>query len=96
MKPGFVYILASQKQGTLYVGVTANLCHRVSEHKSAKTKSFTQKHKVSRLVYFEEYESIYESIEREKQLKAWKRVWKIELIEEHNSGWNELYYDICE
>lgn len=96
MKKGYVYILANQKHGTLYIGVTADLCHRISEHKAEKTKGFTQKYKVHRLVYFEEYESIYEAIEREKQLKPWKRAWKIELIEKSNHDWNELYYSACE
>ena len=96
MKQGCVYILASQKNGTLYTGVTADLCERILQHKSCKAEGFTQKHKVTRLVYFEVFDSMYEAIYREKQIKAWRRQWKIDLIEGDNPDWKELYYDVCE
>ena len=90
----FVYILASQKNGTLYIGVTNNLSRRVWEHKEKMVPGFTRKHNVDRLVYSEEYEEVDEAIRREKQLKKWNRVWKIELIEEANPRWEDLYFDL--
>ncbi|HSW36914.1 MAG TPA: GIY-YIG nuclease family protein [Candidatus Saccharimonadales bacterium] len=90
MKHWYVYILASQRNGTLYVGVTNDLARRGDEHKAKATKSFTQKHSVNTLVYFEAYDSPEEAISREKNLKAWQRAWKIRLIEEVNPGWKDL------
>ncbi len=81
---GYVYIMASRVAGTLYLGVTSNLAKHVSEHKSNARGGFTAKHDVHRLVYFEEYGSIELAIEREKKLKKWKRMWKIQLIENMN------------
>ena len=90
MKTYFVYILASQQYGTLYVGVTSNLEKRVYEHKNDVVKGFTAKYKVHRLVYFEETNDVLSAIHREKQLKKWKRTWKIELIEKGNPSWGDL------
>lgn len=90
MKIYYVYILASQHYGTLYVGVTNNLQRRVWEHKQHVNKSFTQKYEVHNLVFFETYSSILEAIRREKQLKKWKRTWKTRLIEDQNQEWNDL------
>jgi putative endonuclease len=81
MKNGFVYIMASGKNGTLYIGVTSDLPKRVYEHKNDLVDGFTKKYKVHDLVFFEEAPEIGSAIMREKQMKAWKRQWKIELIE---------------
>jgi putative endonuclease len=94
MKEYFVYLLASKKNGTLYIGVTNNLIRRITEHKNDFIKGFTSKYKVHRLVYFERFLTIQEAITREKRLKKWKREWKIELIERNNPEWKELYYEL--
>ncbi len=91
MKQYAVYILASRKNGTLYIGITGDLEHRVWEHKQGKVKGFTQKYKVHKLVYFELYESASEAITREKNLKKWNRIWKLRIIEEKNPYWKDLY-----
>jgi putative endonuclease len=88
----YVYILASKKRGTLYIGVTADLLQRVSEHKNGAIDGFTKKYHVHILTYYEEYQYIEDAIHREKQLKRWNRDWKIELIEESNPGWKDLYF----
>ena len=94
MRYGYVYILCSQKNGTLYIGVTSNLGARLEEHKSRHyPKSFTAKHNVTRLVWFERYDLIVDAIAREKAIKKWKRAWKIELIEQTNPEWRELILD---
>jgi putative endonuclease len=80
----YVYILASQKNGTLYLGVTSDLVKRIYEHKNDLVGGFTKKYKVHRLVYFETTNDVYGAIQREKQLKKWNRQWKIRLIEEKN------------
>lgn len=92
-KIGYVYILASNKNGTLYIGVTTNLIQRVYQHKSHMVEGFTQKYHVDRLVYVEEFPNIADAIEREKQLKKWNRAWKVALIEEDNPGWQDLSED---
>ena len=94
MKNYFVYIMASQKNGTLYIGVTRNLKKRVSEHKNDLVDGFTKKYRVHRLVYFESTTDVKAAITREKQLKAWKRQWKIQLIEKGNTDWRDLYEDL--
>ena len=94
MRQYYVYILASSKNGTLYIGVTANLVKRVYEHKQGFISSFTKKYKVHKLVYFETTPDIKEAIQREKQLKKWQRQWKIDLIEKHNPNWQDLYFDL--
>lgn len=87
----YVYILASKKNGTLYVGVTSNLQHRVEVHKRKYLKkSFTSKYNVGALVYFEIFDEPSEAIYREKQLKWWRRQWKIDLIEKLNRDWTDL------
>ncbi len=90
MKRYFIYILASYRNGTIYVGVTGNLSKRIELHKKTAVKGFTKKYFVHNLVYFEEYNTAIEAIAREKQLKNWKRSWKIELIEKTNPDWNDL------
>jgi len=91
MKNYYVYILCSSKNGTLYIGVTGNLDRRVKNHKTGLVRGFTQKYGVCRLVYFETFESITVAIHREKQLKNWKRSWKIDLIEKMNPTWRDLF-----
>jgi len=86
----FVYILASKRNGTLYVGVTNDLTRRVLEHKHGRVPGFTKKYGVSLLVYFETFDRIEDAIAREKQVKGWNRAWKIRQIEKNNSGWNDL------
>jgi putative endonuclease len=86
-----MYILASQRNGTLYIGVTNNLKRRVYEHKSDINDGFTKQYHTHLLVYFEAHESIESAIQREKRLKKWNRTWKLKLIEEHNPNWIDLY-----
>jgi putative endonuclease len=90
----YVYLLASKKNGTLYLGVTSNLIKRVYEHKNNLVSGFTQKYKIQNLVYYETTDDINSAITREKQLKKWKRAWKIELIEKTNPGWRDLYFEL--
>lgn len=90
----FVYILTSKYNGTLYIGVTSNLKKRVFEHKNKLVKGFTEKHDVHQLVYYEQVSDVYSALTREKQLKAWKRDWKIRIINEFNPGWKDLYDDL--
>jgi putative endonuclease len=91
-----VYILCSGRNGTLYLGVTNNLIRRVHEHKQKKSDGFSKKYNVDRLVYFEECDDISAAIYREKCLKKWNRDWKLNLIEEFNSEWKDLYDDIIQ
>ena len=86
----FVYILASKRNGTLYVGVTNDLARRVSEHKAKHVPGFTRKYGVAVLVYFESFESILEARAREHSLKRWRRAWKVALIEKLNADWRDL------
>ena len=86
----FVYILASRRNGTLYIGVTNDLARRMSEHKAKLVPGFTRKYEVDKLVYFEEYTSILEARARERSLKRWQRAWKIALIEKMNPQWRDL------
>jgi putative endonuclease len=90
----FVYLLASGRNGTLYVGVTSDLVKRVFQHKNDLADGFTKKYAVHNLVWFESTPSIEEAIRKEKQIKDWKRAWKIELIEKANPQWRDLYADI--
>jgi putative endonuclease len=90
----YVYLLASKRNGTLYVGVTSNLIKRVYEHKNNLVIGFTQKYKVHHLVYYETTEDINSAIAREKHLKKWKRAWEIELIEKNNPEWRDLYSEL--
>jgi putative endonuclease len=90
----FVYILASAKNGTLYIGVTNNLVRRIYEHKNNLTKGFTERYSVDKLVHFEQFDDIHNAIQREKCLKKWNRAWKIRLIERTNPGWHDLYDSI--
>ncbi len=91
MKQYFVYILASKRNGTLYIGVTNDLIKRLFEHRKDLTDGFTKKYQVHRLVYFEHTSDVRAAIARGKQLKNWKRQWKMELIEKENPYWEDLY-----
>ena len=93
MKSYFVYILASARNGTLYIGVTNNLERRMYEHSHHLQPGFTDMDNVTRLVYFEETSSVEVAIAREKQLKNWRRAWKLELIEKENPEWRDLADD---
>jgi putative endonuclease len=86
-----VYILASKRNGTMYIGVTSSLAKRIWEHKSNLVEGFTKRYHVHNLVWYELHESMEFAIEREKRLKEWKRAWKIELIELSNPNWHDLY-----
>jgi putative endonuclease len=91
MKQYFVYILASKRNGTLYIGITSDLIRRVYEHRNKLIPGFTSKYDVGMLVHFEEFNDIESAICREKQLKKWNRKWKLDLIEEGKPGWKDLY-----
>ena len=87
----YLYILASRRNGTLYIGVTNNLIKRVYEHKNNLVKGFTQKYNVHKLVCYEVFDNAYDAITREKWMKKWKRQWKVALIEKENPNWEDLY-----
>ena len=88
---GFVYILASKPNGTLYIGVTGDIVRRVHQHRTGEGSDFVDQYDVTRLVHVERFDDIKHVIRREKQLKAWKREWKRELIRDHNPQWHDLY-----
>ncbi|MBI2234986.1 MAG: GIY-YIG nuclease family protein [Micavibrio aeruginosavorus] len=95
MKEGFyVYILSSRRNGTLYVGVTSDLIKRVWQHKDGEIEGFTKKYNVKTLVYYEVHGNAESAITREKQIKEWKRKWKLQLIEKDNPDWSDLYDQI--
>ena len=91
----YVYLMASRKDGTLYAGVTRDLVGRVYQHKTKAMKGFTSRYAVDRLVWFETYDDPVSAITREKEIKKWRRDWKIRLIEESNPDWRDLYPEIC-
>ena len=94
MKQMYVYIMASQKNGTIYVGVTSDLIKRVWQHKNHVVEGFTEQYKVDKLVYYEIWQDELGAISREKTLKHWNRNWKLALIEKNNPEWRDLYDDI--
>jgi putative endonuclease len=94
MKNYYVYILASKRNGTLYIGVTNDLIRRVYEHKNGLVEGFSKKYQTHLLIYFEMTTDINSAIEREKNLKKWKREWKLELIEKNNPEWKDLYDEL--
>lgn len=96
MKDYYVYILASERNGTLYIGVTSDLVRRVWEHKNGIKSGFASKYKAYQLVYYEHTNSVEAAIQREKRLKRYKREWKRELIEKQNPLWHDLYEEICQ
>ena len=89
-----VYILTNKPLGTLYIGVTSNLPQRIWQHKTKVTKGFTEKYNLNKIVWYEAHGDIVSAIQREKALKAWKRDWKIRIIEEMNPLWRDLYVDL--
>jgi len=90
MKSYYVYILASKRNGTLYVGVTSNLVKRINEHKEGAVLGFSKRYNVKKLVYYEETNDVQIALQREKRLKKWKRQWKLDLIEKENPTWRDL------
>ena len=93
-KKGYLYILASRRNGTLYVGVTSDLAKRMEEHRLKLVEGFTKRYGVTKLVYFEIFEDIKDAIARERHIKEWRREWKIELIQSFNPYWRDLYENI--
>ncbi|HZR34137.1 MAG TPA: GIY-YIG nuclease family protein [Nevskia sp.] len=93
-KAFWVYILASARNGTLYTGVTSDLIKRIWQHKNDEVGGFTKQYQVHNLVWFERHENAESAIAREKQIKEWKRKWKLELIESGNPTWRDLYHEI--
>ena len=94
MKQPCVYLLASKRNGTLYVGVTSNLVQRVWQHKNDMVEGFTKRYGVHTLIWYEVHETMESAITREKAIKRWKREWKIELIKRDNPSWRDLYDDL--
>ncbi len=94
MKQPCVYIMASQRNGTLYIGVTSNLIQRVWQHREDIVEGFTQDHGVKTLMWFEQHETMESAITREKAIKKWNRAWKLRVIEEQNPEWNDLWFEI--
>ena len=90
-----VYLLTSKPNGTIYVGVTSNLAQRVWQHKNNQVEGFTQRYGVHTLVWYEAHDTMESAIAREKAIKVWKRVWKLELIEKTNPGWRDLYEELA-
>ncbi len=88
--------MAKSYRGTLYTGVTSDLCKRIYEHRNKIIEGFTAKYGIKSLVYFEIHENMEAAITREKTIKKWKRAWKYDLIEKENPGWNDLYQNLCE
>ena len=93
-KLGYVYILANKPKGTLYVGVTSDLIKRIFQHRNAEIDGFTARYGIKTLVYYENHEDIAVAIAREKRVKKWRRSWKIDLIEENNPEWRDLWPSI--
>ncbi len=93
-KQYYIYILASKRNGTLYIGVTNDLIRRIEEHKNGLVEGFTNKYNVKMLVYYEITENVQSALQREKALKKWNRKWKLALIESENPGWKDLSDDL--
>ena len=92
----YVYLLASRKDGTLYLGVTSDLVRRIYQHREKELPGFTSRYDVGRLVWFEVYDDPATAIAREKEIKKWRRKWKIALIEKENPDWKDLYSEIIQ
>ena len=93
-KGGYVYIMSNEKRTTFYIGVTSDLKTRIADHKNRIGSEFTSKYKLTDLIYFEDFQDIYQAIDREKQLKNWHREWKINLIKSVNPDMHDLYWEI--
>jgi len=94
MKQGWVYILTNKRNGTLYIGVTSDLPHRIEQHRAGKVAGFTQKYALRMLVWHQHFENLHDARRREVQMKEWKRAWKVELIEAANPDWRDLSFDL--
>jgi len=94
MRRGYIYMMTSKRNGTLYLGVTSNLIERVTQHKEGRGSEFVKRYKVTMLVWYEEWALIVNAIQRETSLKRWPRKWKLELIEKMNPDWRDLYADL--
>ena len=94
MKNYYIYIMTNKRNGTLYIGVTNDLIRKVYEHKNYLLDGFTKNYDIKMLVYFEIYDSIETALNREKNIKAWQRSWKVRIIEEQNPHWNDLYNQV--
>ena len=90
-QPSYVYIMSNRKNGTTYIGITSDIVKHVYEHKHGVARGFTHKYNLHTLVHYEVFDGIEYAIAREKQLKAWKKTWKVELIEKQNPEWKDLY-----
>ena len=95
-KAGYVYIMASRRNGTIYIGVTSDLINRVAQHRSGKIKGFTSQYGCKLLVWYEAHDDLQQAWQRELQMKEWKRQWKLRVIEEKNPDWNDLFESISE
>ena len=95
-KTGYVYIMASRRNGTLYIGVTSDLINRIAQHRAGLIEGFTKKYHCTLLVWYEVHDDIQEARRRELRMKEWKRQWKLRLIEEMNPDWNDLFESICQ
>jgi len=91
----YVYILASRRDGAIYIGITNDLIRRVYEHRTKAVPGFTAKYNITKLVWFETYDDPVSAISREKELKKWRRAWKVHLIKQQNPNWDDLYDSIC-
>lgn len=94
MKSPVVYVLASQRNGTLYIGVTSDLIKRIWQHKEGLVEGFTKQHQIKMLVWYEQHETMESAISREKAMKKWRRQWKLAAIEKNNPYWNDLWNEI--
>jgi len=94
MKKYYTYITTNKKYGVLYTGVTSDIIRRIYQHKNKFVSGFSKKYNTDKLIYYEEYIDPKEAILREKRIKRWKRIWKIELIEKDNPDWEDLYFDL--
>ena len=92
---GYVYIITSKRNGTLYTGVTSDLLRRIAQHRSGTVEGFSKAHSATRLVYYEQHETMPLAIQREKNIKHWSREWKLNLIEESNPQWKDLWEEIA-
>ena len=90
-----VYIIASRRNGTIYAGVTSDLCSRIVQHKEGKIQGFSKRYNIKMLVWFEYLSSMEEAIKRETRVKTWLRKWKLELIEKTNPDWKDLFEETC-
>ena len=94
-KGGFVYIMASRRNGTLYLGVTSDLPKRTWEHREGIVEGFTKRYGCKMLVWYEQHDDIEEAILRERRMKEWKRAWKLRVVEEMNPDWDDLFELVC-